>query len=114
MYDDELEFRMENHEYILRANGYVYCDRGALAAMGKEGNVATDIEYQQPEGQSWSIVNEDGVDYLQFSEMAFPSAIPVPGVLGGKFRILSLTEDCLYLRLQTNDDSWYFRFIPKK
>lgn len=114
MYDDELEFRIENHEYILRANGYVYCDRGALAAMGKEGNVATDIEYQQPEGQSWSIVNEDGVDYLQFSEMAFPSAIPVPGVLGGKFRILSLTDDCLYLRLQTNDDSWYFRFIPKK
>lgn len=114
MYDDELEFRIENHEYILRANGYVYCDRGALAAMGHEGNAATDIEYEQPQGQTWSIVNEDGVDYLQFSDNAFPSAIPVPGVLGGKFRILSLTDDCLYLRLQTNDDSWYFRFVPKK
>lgn len=113
MYDDELEFHIEGHAYILRANGYVYCDRGALAAMGHEGNAATDIEYTQPEGQTWELVNEDGVDYLQFSEMAFPSAIPVPQVLGGKFRILSLSDDCLYLRVQTPDDSWYYRFIPK-
>lgn len=114
MYDDELEFRMENYAYILRANGFVYCDRGALAAMGHEGNAAMDIPYTQPDGQTWTLVNEDGVDYLQFSENAFPSAIPVPGVLGGKFRILSLTDECLYLRFQTNDDSWYFRFVPKK
>ena len=114
MYDDELEFRYEGHAYILRANGYVYCDRGALAAMGHDGNEATDIEYTQPEGQTWGIVNEDGADWLRFSERAFPSAIPVPQAIGGKFRILSLTDDCLYLRLQTPDDSWYYKFVPKK
>ena len=114
MYDDELEFHYEGHAYILRANGYVYCDRGALAAMGHEGNEATNIEYTQPEGQTWGIVNEDGADWLRFSEGAFPSAIPVPQAIGGKFRILSLTDDCLYLRLQTPDDSWYYKFVPKK
>lgn len=59
-------------------------------------------------------MNEDGADWLRFSEGAFPSAIPVPQAIGGKFRILSLTDDCLYLRLQTPDDSWYYKFVPKK
>ena len=82
--------------------------------MGHDGNEATDIEYTQPEGQTWGIVNEDGANWLRFSERAFPSAIPVPQAIGGKFRILSLTDDCLYLRLQTPDDSWYYKFVPKK
>ena len=114
MYDDELEFRFDGHAYILHSNGYVYCDKAALSAMRYEGNEATDIEYSQPEGQSWKIVEEDGVNYIVFSDMAFPSAIPVPAALGGKYRILALTADCLYLRLQTTDDSWYFRFIAKR
>ncbi len=116
IYDDELEFRFDNHAYILRANGYVYCDKTALSAMGHDGNETTDIEYIQPEGQTWNLVNEDGVDYLQFSEKAFPSAIPVPAALGGKYKVLALTNDVLFLRLENvaGEDSWYFRFVPKK
>lgn len=113
MYDDELEFQ-EDGGYVLRANGYVYCNKDALSAMGHGGDKAKDIEYIQPDGQTWDIVIEGEVAYLQFSEKAFPSAIPVPDALGGKYRILTLAEDCLYLRLQTAADAWYYRFIPKQ
>lgn len=32
---------------------------------------------------------------------------------GWRFEILSLTADELYLRLATDVDAWYFRFVPK-
>ena len=113
MYDDELSFLATGKAYELAANGYVYCDAGARAAMGLEEGPTGDIAYTQPAGQTWKIEMREGVPYLCFSEMAFPSAVCHPSALGGSFEILSLTADELYLRLATDVDAWYFRFVPK-
>ena len=82
--------------------------------MGLEAGKTGDIDYTQPEGQTWKIEDRNGTSYLVFSEMAFPSAICHPSALGGSFEIMALTADELYLRLATDVDAWYFRFTVKK
>lgn len=86
MYDDELSFLVAGKAYELAANGYVYCDAGARAAMGLEDGPTGDVAYTQPEGQTWKIEMREGVPYLKFSEMAFPSAVCHPSALGGVLR----------------------------
>lgn len=113
MFDDELTFRFEGNAYELSANGAVYCDASAREAMGLEAGKTGDIDYTQPEGQTWKIEDRSGTSYLVFSEMAFPSAICHPSALGGSFEIMALTADELYLRLATDVDAWYFRFTVK-
>lgn len=114
MFDDELIFRFEGNAYELSAHGAVYCDASAREAMGLEAGKTGDIDYTQPEGQTWKIEDRSGTPYLVFSEMAFPSAICHPSALGGSFEIMALTADELYLRLATDVDAWYFRFTVKK
>lgn len=97
-----------------RAHGAVYCDASAREAMGLEAGKTGDIDYTQPEGQTWKIEDRAVHPTWYFPRWHSPARSVIRRALGGSFEIMALTADELYLRLATDVDAWYFRFTVKK
>lgn len=121
IYDDELSFVLSKYyTYNLVTHGKILVNETAAEIMdpvhyphGSE--VAVVVDYTQPEKQSWSLTNDEGKLYLQFSSKAFPSYVANPDALGGKYEVIELTESTLYLKWKGNGNgiNWYFRFKVK-
>lgn len=116
LYDDELSFLTENSAYKLEANGDVYIDPSASGVMNPGGGGSLTVAYNQPAGETWSLEqNSDGQLFLTFSGRGFPSFVGGPKALGGRYKVLELSENKLSLRWDDidNETSWFYNFIVK-
>lgn len=117
LYDDELSFLTNKRAYKLDAHGDVYIDPSAAEVMNPNGGGVLTVPYQQPEGETWSLEqNDKGEMFLSFSGNGFPSFVGGPKARGAKYKVLKLSEDKLSLRWDDvdNETSWFYNFIEKK
>lgn len=117
LYDDELSFMTEGRIYKLDAHGDVYVDGSATEVMNPNGGGALTVPYEQPEGETWSLEqNDKGEMFLSFSGHGFPSFVGGPKARGAKYKVLELSENKLSLRWDDVDTetSWFYNFIVKR
>lgn len=119
IYDDELSFALTREaEYGLVTHGKIYVNEGAAQTMAPNeypngSSVAIIADYTQPAGQTWSFSEENGKLFIKFSKGAFPSYVANPSALGGKYEVLTLTKNTLYLKWSGDGINWYYRFKAK-
>jgi hypothetical protein len=119
MYDDEINFKINEFKATLINNGKSYVKGYVKDATGFSNPVENDVDftvnYTPPTNGKWNIVDLNGKKYLQLtgSTPMFPCFYVGPA--DGLYEIKTLTENLMVLNAidGVEGNKWNFQLIPK-
>lgn len=119
IYDDELSFVLSKEsDYKLVTNGKIFVNESAVQTMDPVGypngsSVAVVVNYTQPSGQTYTLMEEGSKLYIKFSDKGFPSYVANPSALGARYEVTELTENTMHLKWIGSGIIWYYKFKVK-